>query len=93
MFEDITEYQDSAFEFKRTDHNGTVNTMTFKAETWLEALENFIVFLKAARFELFNDSTFVNGNKHPFVDTSLEMFYPDTENTSFNYGANHGGND
>ena len=93
MFEDITEYQDSVFEFKYTNCDGTVNTMTFKADTRMEALENFIVFLKGAQFFVDNDSIFINGNKHPYVDTLLEMYYPDTEDASSNYSANHGGND
>lgn len=93
QFDSIEEYQNPVFEFKYTNCEGTVNTMTFKAETWMEALENFIVFLKGAQFFVDRDSIFINGNKHPFVDTSLEMYYPDTGDTSFNYGANHGGND
>lgn len=93
QFDNIEEYQDSVFEFKYTNCEGTVNTMTFKAETWLEALENFLVFLKGAQFFVERGSIFINDNKHPFVDTSLEMYYPDTGDTSFNYGANHGGND
>ena len=93
MFDSITEYQDPVFEFKYTGREGTVNTLKFKAVTWLEALENFVVFLKGANFEVNKDSIFINGSKHPFVDTSLEMFYPETQDTSLNYGANHGGND
>ena len=76
MFDNITEYQDPVFEFKYTNCEGTVNTSTFKADDWLEALENFIVFLKGANFEVSKDSVFINGSKHPWVDTSLEVFYP-----------------
>lgn len=107
QFDSIEEYQDSVFEFKYTNCEGTVNTMTFKAETWMEALENFIVFLKGANFEVSSDSIFINGSKHPSVITSLEMYCPGNDyvkndfvpvcfeelDTSFNYGANHGGND
>lgn len=107
QFDSIEEYQDSVFEFKYTNCEGTVNTMTFRADTWLEALENFLVFLKGAQFFVDPDSIFINGSKHPSVITSLEMYYPENDyvkndfvpvcfeelDTSFNYGANHGGND
>ena len=71
MFDDIEEYQDPVFEFKYTSCDGVESTMKFSADTWVEALERFVAFLRGAGFFLDTDSVAINGNKHQCIDTNL----------------------
>lgn len=68
------------FEFKHTDVDGGTNVLKFSADTWTEALEKFIQFLRGSGFFLDYDSIGINGNKHTAYSSELlTAFYPDDE--------------
>lgn len=68
------------FEFKHTDVDGGTNVLKFSADTWTEALEKFIQFLRGSGFFLDYDSIGINGDKHTAYSSELlTAFYPDDE--------------
>lgn len=56
--------QQPVFYFHHKDVNGKEFNMRFEAETWTEALSNFVLFLKGSGFILNDDSVGVNSNYH-----------------------------
>jgi hypothetical protein len=73
----------NAFEFKHTNSDGRVVTMTFEADTWPEVLENFIDFLRGSAWDyLTNQSVGINKELHPLAEYSWrgKMFYPNEVN-------------
>lgn len=72
--------ENMTFEFKHTDADGGVNVLKFNAETWTEALEKFVQFLRGSGYFLDYDSIGINANKHPyFYSDLLQCFYPEGE--------------
>lgn len=53
-----------AFYFHYTGSYGKEVSIRFEAETWAEALSNFVQFLRGAGFSLDDDSVGVNSKKH-----------------------------
>lgn len=53
-----------AFYFHHKDSFGKEVSMRFEAETWTEALSQFVKFLRGAGFILDDNSVGVNSNKH-----------------------------
>lgn len=65
------------FEFKHTDSDGGVNVLKFNAETWTEALEKFVQFLRGSGYFLEYDSIGINAERHPHAYSDLlQCFYP-----------------
>lgn len=71
------------FEFKHTDVDGGTNVLRFSTETWPEALERFVQFLKGCGYMLEYKSVGINAEKH-FVPSSglLYEFYPSNESNA-----------
>jgi hypothetical protein len=69
----------NAFEFKHTNSDGRLMTMTFEADTWPEVLENFIDFLRGSAWDyLTSQSIGINKELHPLAEYAWrgKMFYP-----------------
>jgi hypothetical protein len=59
------------FSFSYEDSEGTLTKKTFRADTWLEAIEQFKYFLSGCGFLLNRDSITIN---HSIPDTSTFNF-------------------
>lgn len=49
------------------DCEGNVTTKEFSPETWVNALSEFVKFLKGCGYWLSNDSIGVNKTRHPYI--------------------------
>lgn len=64
-------YNKPMWEFKYTETDGSVNTIKFYTDSWHEALERFVKFLRGAGFEVDNKIVGINKGKHSLRGTSL----------------------
>jgi hypothetical protein len=72
----------NAFEFKHTNSDGRLMTMTFEADTWPEVLENFMSFLQGSGWTYLTEkSVGINQKLHPNAGFSWngETFWPDED--------------
>lgn len=72
--------------FEHIGADDTVSRISFQAETWTEALEKFIQFLRGSGFFIDYDSIGINEKKHPCVSTFLiPSYYPDNDDASVDF--------
>lgn len=62
------EGKEPTFSFTYIGYDGCHTTKTFTAETWTEALNEFVLFLKGIGFFIDNDSIGINRTKHSLID-------------------------
>lgn len=75
--------QPNKWEYKHTDCEGVEHIIRFEAETWPEALQNFIKFLRGSGYDVNNETIAINRTKHPltrYVD-SFNDYYEDSEDS------------
>ncbi len=73
--------QPNKWEFKHIDCEGVEHIIRFEAETWPEALQNFINFLRGSGFDVSTETVAINRTKHPltrYVD-SFKDYYEESE--------------
>ena len=82
-FDDDTSY--NSWTFEHVDADGAVNRLIFQADTWTEALQKFIQFLRGSGYFIDYHSTGINADRHPVLPESLipafypPAFYPDDD--------------
>lgn len=77
-FDDDDSY--NRFTFENVGADNAVNRLTFQAETWTEALEKFIQFLRGSGYFIDYDSIAINEKKHYGLPTQLiPSYYPEDE--------------
>lgn len=57
------------FKFESKNVDGCTATYQFETDTWIEALDYFVKFMKGSGYSIYNNSVGVNTEKH-FVDNT-----------------------
>ncbi len=58
----------SKFTFYNHDKEGTLSATTFEVDSWVEALDRFVRFLRGAGYQIQNNSVGVNTSVHSCAD-------------------------
>lgn len=76
----MKETEPNTWKFEYTDMEGTVRTVAFQSDIWVDAAEHLIKFLRGAGFDVDHSSLALNRSRHPYVETYyFEDYYPEPE--------------
>ena len=84
----MEELKPNTWSFVHEDCTGTVSTRTFEADTWTEALQQFVVFMKGLEFIIHKDDIQLHERREELAQDWLGYFCPDAEETSVQFCGN-----